>query len=102
MHTHPFVLVQKIPAPPNTASTLRGAASDMCQSDLFTLVNCLKALQLDAVHPSWQRESMIRCALFMLLQKTRSSNKKNTAHKLLNEAVLGSMRWMVVAKVQIC
>lgn len=40
------------PPRPDTASTLRGAASDMCQSDLFTLVNCLKAPQLDAVHPS--------------------------------------------------
>lgn len=31
-----------------TAATLHGAASDMCQSDLFTLVNCLKALPLAA------------------------------------------------------
>lgn len=78
------------------------AASDMCQSDLFTLVNCLKALQLDAVHPSWQRESMIRCALFMLLQKTRSSNKNNRAHKWQIMAVCGSMRWTVAAKVPSC
>lgn len=40
--------------------SLYTAVSDMCQSDLFTLVNCLKALLLDAVHPSWQQETMIR------------------------------------------
>lgn len=63
----------------DTAATLQGAASDMCQSDLFTLVNCLKALHLDAVHPSWQRETMIRWSLFALLEKTHSSDGENKA-----------------------
>lgn len=53
----------------DTAATLQGAASDMCQSDLFTLVNCLKALSPDAVLPSWQQETMIRWPLFVLLEK---------------------------------
>lgn len=71
-----------------TAATLQGAASDMCQSDLFTLVNCLKALPLDAVHPSWQQETMIRWSLFVLLEKTHSSEGEQCTAQLANYACL--------------
>lgn len=65
-----------------------GVASGMCQSDLFTLVNCLKALPLDAVHPPWQQETMIRWPLFVLLEKTHSSDGEQGAAELPNYACL--------------
>lgn len=46
-------------------TTLQGAASDMCQYHLFTLLNCLKALQLSAAASYPQ----ITLALLRLLQE---------------------------------
>lgn len=72
----------------DAVTTQQGAASDMCQSDLFTLVNCLKALPPDAALPSWQQETMIRWPLFVLLEKTHSSDREQGRAELANYACL--------------
>lgn len=81
IYTHAHVRFNNTPTLPEISVPWYSChtTADMCQSDLFTLVNCLKALPLDAVHPSWQQETMIRWSLFVLLEKTHTVQRENKA-----------------------
>lgn len=70
--TESHVLCERLP-------TLQGAASDMCQSHLFALLKCLKALQLGAAQRRRQG-TVISHALLRLLQESHSSDEMGFAY----------------------